>query len=157
MIFRESETTNNRQKYRIYNGFIAYFCQMETNRQKKIAGILQKDLVDVLQKAARDGMKGVIISVTKVNVTTDLSQAKVYLSVFPNNKRDELLDGIKLNSPLIRHELAQRTRDQLRRVPNLSFYIDDSLDYIENIDNSLRGKDVNPIENPDILDKRKKI
>lgn len=130
---------------------------METNRQKKIAGVLQKDLVDVLQSAARDGMQGVLISVTKVSVTTDLSQAKVYLSVFPNEKRDELLDGIKSNSVLIRHELAQRTRNQLRRVPDLQFYIDDSLDYIENIDNSLKGKDVDPIKNPEILDKRKKI
>lgn len=130
---------------------------METNRQKKIAGVLQKDLVDVLQSAARDGMKGVLISVTKVHVTTDLSQAKVYLSVFPNDKRDELLDGIKSNTTIIRHELAQRTRNQLRRVPDLLFYIDDSLDYIENIDNSLRGKDANPIKNPDVLDKRKKI
>lgn len=130
---------------------------METNRQKKIAGVLQKDLVDVLQSAARDGMQGVLISVTKVSVTTDLSQAKVYLSVFPNEKRDELLDGIKSNGVLIRHELAQRTRNQLRRVPDLQFYIDDSLDYIENIDNSLKGKDVDPIKNPEILDKRKKI
>ena len=55
---------------------------METNRQKKIAGVLQKDLVDVLQNAAQDGMKGIIISVTKVNVTSDLSDAKVYLSIF---------------------------------------------------------------------------
>ncbi|MDJ0645118.1 MAG: 30S ribosome-binding factor RbfA [Flavobacteriaceae bacterium] len=130
---------------------------METNRQKKIAGVLQKDLVDVLQSAARDGMKGVLISVTKVHVTTDLSQAKVYLSVFPNEQREKLLEGIKSNTVLIRHELAQRTRNQLRRVPDLLFYIDDSLDYIENIDNSLRGKDDNPIKNPDILDKRKKI
>lgn len=130
---------------------------METNRQKKIAGVLQKDLVDVLQSAARDGMKGVLISVTKVSVTSDLSVAKVYLSVFPNEKRDELLDGIKSNTAAIRHELAQRTRNQLRRVPELLFYIDDSLDYIENIDNSLKGKDLNPIKNPEILDKRKKV
>ena len=61
---------------------------METNRQKKIAGVLQKDLVDVLQSAARDGVKGVLISVTKVQVTSDLSQAKVFLSIFPNAKRD---------------------------------------------------------------------
>ena len=137
--------------------FKCIFVPMETNRQKKIAGVLQKDLVDVLQSAARDGMKGVLISVTKVNVTTDLSMAKVYLSVFPNTKRDELLKGIRSNTTLIRHELAQRTRNQLRRVPELQFFIDDSLDYIENIDNSLRGKDRDPIKNPDILDKRKKI
>lgn len=130
---------------------------METNRQKKIAGVLQKDLVDVLQNAARDSMKGILISVTKVSVTTDLSQAKVYLSVFPAEKREELLVGIKSNTALIRHELAQRTRNQLRRMPDLLFYNDDSLDYIENIDNSLRGRDADPIKNPDILDKRKKI
>ena len=130
---------------------------MESNRQKKIAGILQKDLVDVLQSAARDGMKGVLISVTKVQVTADLSQAKVYLSVFPNDKRDSLLEGIKSNTSRIRHELSQRTRNQLRRVPELFFYIDDSLDYIENIHQSLRGKDVDPIKNPEILDRRKKI
>lgn len=130
---------------------------METNRQKKIAGVLQKDLVDVLQSAARDGVKGVLISVTKVQVTSDLSQAKVFLSVFPNDKRDELLEGIKSNAPLIRHELAQRTKNQLRRVPSLAFFVDDSLDYIENIDASLSGKDEDPIKNPDILPKRRKL
>jgi len=130
---------------------------METNRQKKIAGVLQKDLVDVLQSAARDGVKGVLISVTKVQVTSDLSQAKVFLSIFPNAKRDELLEGIKSNAPLIRHELAQRTKNQLRRVPGLAFFIDDSLDYIENIDASLQGKDEDPIKNPEILPKRRKL
>jgi ribosome-binding factor A len=129
---------------------------METNRQKKIAGVLQKDLVDVLQHAAREGMKGVIISVTKVTVTTDLSIAKVYLSVFPKEKRKDVIDGIKSNAPLIKHELAQRTRNQLRRMPELTFYLDDSLDYIEDIDQSLRGDVENPIKNPDLLSKRQK-
>ena len=128
----------------------------QTNRQKKIAGVIQKDLVDVLQKAAQDGMKGTIISVSKVTVTTDLSIAKVYLSVFPSEKRDELVTGIQSNTSLIRHELAKRTRNQLRRMPELSFYGDDSLDYIENIDKSLRGEDTNPIENPDVLPRRQK-
>lgn len=129
---------------------------METNRQKKIAAVLQKDLVDVLQNAAREGMKGVIISVTKVGVTTDLSLAKVYLSIFPNEKRDELLEGIKTNTVLIRHELAKRTRNQLRRMPELTFYLDDSLDYIEDIDASLKGDVENPIKNPEILSQKKK-
>jgi len=117
---------------------------------------LQKDLVDVLQHAARDGMKGVIISVTKVSVTTDLSLAKVYLSVFPNEKRSEIMEGIASNTPLIKHELAQRTRNQLRRMPDLTFFLDDSLDYIENIDQSLRGDVEDPIKDPDLLSKRKK-
>ncbi|RXP44521.1 30S ribosome-binding factor RbfA [Lutibacter sp. HS1-25] len=129
---------------------------METNRQKKIAGVLQKDLAEVLQHAAQDGMKGVIISVTKVNVTSDLSQAKVYLSVFPQLKREIILKGVQENTATIRYEMARRTKEQLRRMPNLLFYIDDSLDYIEGIDNALRGKNENPITNPEILNKRQK-
>ncbi|PKA98227.1 ribosome-binding factor A [Flavobacteriaceae bacterium MAR_2009_75] len=130
---------------------------METQRQKKIAGVIQEDIVDILQRAAIEGgLQGTLISVTKVNVTTDLSIAKVYLSIFPNNKAAELMEGIKSNQPLIKHELAQRTRNQLRRVPELLFFLDDSLDYIENIEKSLKG-DENPIENRDLLDKRKKL
>ena len=128
----------------------------ESNRQKKIASVLQRDLVDVLQNAAtQGGMRGIIISVSKVSVTVDLSIAKVYLSIFPNNKGAELLEGIKNNAPLIKHEIAQRTRHQLRRMPELDFYIDDSLEYIEKIDRSLKGID-NPIKDPDLLEKRKK-
>jgi len=130
---------------------------MESNRQKKIGSVLQQDLVDVLQNAAtQGGMRGIIISVTKVKVTVDLSIAKVNLSIFPIDKREELLEGIKSNSALIKHELAQRTKHQLRRMPRLEFFIDDSLEYIDNIDRSLKGLD-NPIDNPDLLGKRKNI
>ena len=129
---------------------------METQRQKKIAGIIQKDLAEILQRAATDGgMRGTIISVTKVSVTADLSIAKVYLSIFPSKEAPEVLEGIKSNQPLIRHELAQRARHQFRRMPELIFYLDDSLDYIENIDKSLEGGD-DPIDNPDLLPRRKK-
>ena len=129
---------------------------MESQRQKKIASVLQRDLVEVLQGAAtQGGMKGILISVTKVNVTVDLSIAKVYLSIFPIVKGTELLEGIKSNAPLIKHELSQRTKHQLRRMPQLIFYIDDSLEYIDQIDQSLKGIE-NPIENPDLLEKRKK-
>lgn len=129
---------------------------MESNRQKKIGGILQQDLAEVLQGAAtRGGLKGVLISISKVNVTSDLSIAKVYLSVFPNKEADELLKGIRSNTPLIRHELAQRTKHQLRRMPNLEFFIDDSLEYIDRIEKSLKGED-NPIVDPKLLEKRKK-
>lgn len=129
---------------------------MESNRQKKIAGILQQDLAEVLQRAASSGgLKGVIISVSKVNVTVDLSIAKVYLSIFPNKEAKALLEGIRSNTPLIRHELSQRTRHQLRRMPHLEFFIDDSLEYIDGIERSLKGED-NPLDNTDLLDKRKK-
>lgn len=129
---------------------------METNRQKKIAGVLQKDLVDILQGEVRkNGISNLIISVSKVNVSSDLSIAKVYLSVFPQVKAGELLNAVRSNAPLIKHDLSQRVKLQLRKVPNLFFHIDDSLDYIEKIDNALVGKE-NPIENPELLIKRKK-
>ena len=129
---------------------------MESQRQKKIASVLQRDLVEVLQGAAtQGGMKGILISVTKVNVTVDLSIAKVYLSIFPIDKGAELLEGIQSNAPLIKHELSQRTKHQLRRMPQLIFYIDDSLEYIDQIDKSLKRTE-NPIENPDCLRNVKK-
>ncbi|VXB43266.1 Ribosome-binding factor A [Flavobacterium sp. 9AF] len=129
---------------------------METNRQKKIGALLQNDLVDILQGEIRkNGISNLVISVSKVNVTSDLSIAKVFLSIFPTDKSAEILDAIKTNTPLIKHDLSQRVKNQLRKVPNLIFYIDDSLDYIEKIDNALSGKE-NPVLNPELLDKRKK-
>ncbi len=128
----------------------------ETNRQKKIAGVLQKDLIDILQGEARNSLKGVLISVTKVYVTSDLGEAKIYVSVFPSKQRNKLIAAIQKNTHTIRYELARRTRNQLRRMPNLVFYSDDSLDYIEGIDTALKGEDANPILDPKILPKRQK-
>ena len=129
---------------------------METNRQKKIGGVLQNDLVDILQGEIRkNGISNLVISVSKVIVTTDLGVARVYLSIFPTEKAAETLAAIKSNSQLIKHDLSQRVKLQLRKVSNLSFYIDDSLDYIETIDNALKLKE-NPIVNRELLDRRKK-
>ena len=129
---------------------------MESQRQKKIASVLQRDLVEVLQGAAREGgMQGVIISVTQVKVTVDFSIAKVYLSIFPIKQAKILIEGISSNAPIIKHELAMRTKHQLRRMPELLFFIDDSLEYIDQIDRSLKGTE-NPILNDNILQKRKK-
>lgn len=129
---------------------------METNRQKKIGGVIQKDLADILQGILRNnGVTGVLVSVTKVYVTTDLSEAKVYLSIFPNSNAEKLIEELKSQQPAIKHELAQRTRHQLRRVPELQFYLDDSLEYIDNIEKSLKRIE-DPINNPDLLAKRKK-
>lgn len=130
---------------------------METNRQKKIGALLQNDLVDILQGEIRkNGVSNLVISISKVAVTTDLSLAKVYLSVFPSEKGGEILNAVKSNAPLIKHDLAQRVRLQLRKVPNLVFYIDDSLDRIEALDKELKGEN-NPIANPDLLPRRKKL
>lgn len=133
-----------------------YFCTMETNRQKKIGSLLQNDLVDILQGEVRkNGVHNLIISVSRVNVTSDLSIAKVFLSVFPSDKGSEILAAVKSNAPLIKNDLAQRVKNQLRKVPTLIFYIDDSLDYIEKIDKALTGEE-NPVKDPGLLYKRKK-
>ena len=124
--------------------------------KKKIGALLQNDLVDILQGEVRkNGMTNLIISVSKVNVTSDLSIAKVFLSVFPSEKGSEILAAVKSNAPMIKHDLSQRVKNQLRKVPNLIFYVDDSLDYIENIDKALKGEE-NPVQNPELLEKRKK-
>ena len=129
---------------------------METNRQKKIGGVIQRDLADVLQSHLRDaGVTGILISVSKVKVTTDLSQGKAYLSIFPTKNAESILKEITILKPKIKHELAQRTRNQLRKMPELNFYIDDSLEYIEKIERSIKGEE-NPIEDRDLLSRRKK-
>lgn len=111
---------------------------METTRQAKISRLLQKELSEIfrLQTAKTHG---VIISVSAVRVSPDLSIAKVYLSVFPSEKSQELLESIKRSAKTIRYDLAQKVRFQLRKTPELSFYLDDSLDYLENIDNLLKS------------------
>lgn len=143
------------QRY-VFEGLMLYFCTMETNRQKKIGSLLQSDLVDILQGEVRkNNISNLIISVSKVSVTTDLSIAKVHLSIFPTDKGSELLNAIQTNKSLIKHDLAQRVKNQLRKVPDLQFYIDDSLDYIEKIDKALSGEE-NPITQPELLPRRKK-
>lgn len=129
----------------------------ETNRQKKIAGVLQNDLAVVLQKMLREsGQLGIIISVSKVTVTTDLSLSKVFTSVFPPDKSDLIVKELNELKPKIKHQIAQKTKHQLRKMPDLVFYNDDSLEYINNLENAVKGKD-NPIKDPDLLDKRKNI
>ncbi|GGD80475.1 30S ribosome-binding factor RbfA [Planktosalinus lacus] len=129
---------------------------MESNRQKKIAGVLQNDLASILQKALIDsGQTGILISVSKVQVTVDLSIAKVYVSVFPSAHAVSVVNEINEVKHKIKHQTAQLTKNQLRRMPELIFYNDDSLDYIDKIDKAVKGEE-NPIDNPDLLDKRKK-
>lgn len=129
----------------------------ETNRQKKIAGVLQNDLAVVLQKMLRDsGQLGIIISVSKVTVTTDLSLSKVYTSVFPPEKAELIVKELNDLKPKIKHQIAQKTRHQLRKMPDLAFFNDDSLEYISKIEEAVKG-DVDPIKDTDLLDKRKNI
>ena len=110
---------------------------MESTRQAKIARLLQKELSEIFRLQTAK-MRGVIVSVSAVRVSPDLSTARAYLSVFPSGKAQEVIESINKSAKIVRYELAQRVRYQLRRTPELSFHLDDSLDYIENIDNLLR-------------------
>ena len=118
---------------------------METTRQKKVSKLLQKDIAEILQKKLKkQGSLGVILSITKVSVTVDFSVAKVFLSVFPSQMSDQIIQEVSKMSSRIRHEVAQKAKKQLRKVPELLFFLDDSLDYIEKIEDSLKGLD-NPL------------
>lgn len=110
---------------------------METTRQNKIARLLQKELSDIFQKQTKS-MPGVLVSVSAVRISPDMSIARGYLSVFPSEKADEILKNINGNTKSIRFELGTRVRHQLRIIPELKFFVDDSLDYLERIDELLK-------------------
>ena len=112
---------------------------MESNRLQKINRLILKELSEIFLLETRK-MQGVLISVTQVRVTPDLGIAHAYLSVFPSEKGKELLENINENIKQIRFDLGKRVGQQLRVVPNLAFYLDDSLDYLENIENLLKDK-----------------
>ena len=110
---------------------------MQGTRQNKIARLLQKELSQIFQEQTRS-MHGVMVSVTQVRVSPDLSVCTAYLSIFPSEKGEELLGNIEKNNAQLRHHLRQRVRHQLRIIPELRFFIDDSLDYIDHIDELLK-------------------
>lgn len=111
---------------------------MSSTRQSKIERLLQRDLGDIFQKGTNDLFRGKMITVTKVRISPDLSSARAYLSLFPVEDKKEFIDYINSVEGQIRYDLAKRVRHQLRKVPALSFFVDDSLDYIENLDNLLK-------------------
>lgn len=110
---------------------------MYTIRQNKVSRLIQKELADIFQHESRDHFNGKLISVTVVRISKDLSVAKIYLSIFPTEGTNEVLGLIKQLSPQIRGMLGRKVGKQLRIVPELDFFIDDSLDYIEKIDKAL--------------------
>ena len=119
---------------------------MESTRQKKVARQIQKDVAEILLHKTSSILPGALISVSKVRMSPDLSYAKVFLSVFPLKDKSAFLKSVSNHASEIRNELGRRVRHQLRIVPDLTFYIDDSLDYAENIDRLLRGDDTNSPE-----------
>ncbi len=109
---------------------------METTRQNKIARLIQKDLSNIFQAQTRQ-TRGILVSVSVVRISPDLSVAKAYLSIFPSAKAQEILQNINDHASQIRFEMGKLQRHQLRIIPELKFFLDDSLDYLENIDKLL--------------------
>lgn len=109
---------------------------MEGKRQAKIARLIQKELSEIFRRQTA-ALGNTLVSVSTVRVSPDLSIAKAYLSIFPPEKAHEILENIKRQSKTVRYELAQAVKQTLRKCPDLAFYLDDSLDYVENIDRLL--------------------
>lgn len=111
---------------------------MESTRQKKVARLIQKEMAEFFQKESRTYFNGAFITVTTVRISPDLGYAKIYLSMFKVPNQQELLGQIELLKKDIRKKFGEKIRHQLRIVPELEFFIDDSLDYLENIDRLLK-------------------
>jgi len=120
---------------------------MESQRQKKISVLIQKDISNIIQSFFREKTRtNLIISVTKVSVSPDLSISKIYLSVFPSLNFSTVLDVLNKNKTDIRKKLSGLLKHQLRIIPDIVFFVDDSLDYIDKIEEALKGEGENPIK-----------
>ena len=111
---------------------------METTRQQKVARLLQKELAAILQTEGKNLYGSALVTVTQVSVAKDFSFARVYISVFATGDKSEIIKKMEANKKEIRFRLGQHIKNQLRIVPELVFEIDNTLDYIENIDNLLK-------------------
>ncbi len=99
--------------------------------------MLQREISEIFQREVRGKFGGAMITVTKVNITSDMSVARVYLSLFATNDKAALLETIVYHTSEIRYHLGKRIRNQVRAIPELEFYLDDSLDYIDKIEDLL--------------------
>ena len=111
---------------------------MESTRQSKVAKQIQKDISDIFSKEGADLVKGAMVTVTAVRMSPDLGYAKIYLSIFPFEKSKAIMDAVTQQEWRIRKALGTRIRNQLRIVPELTFFLDDSLDYVAHIDELLK-------------------
>ena len=128
----------------------------ETPRQMKINKVIQHEIAYLIQDAIRKSNNpNLMVSVTKVKVVPDISIAKVYVSIFPKDKVDMYIENLKTNKNQLRHDLSQKLKSQLRKVPELNFYLDESLDYIEKIDKELTNGE-NPLKKLSSLEPRQK-
>ncbi len=110
----------------------------ESTRQQKIARQLQRDLAEIIRSKGMVAYNGAMVTVSEVRVTPDLSQAKVYVSIFPSSKAEQVMEIIRNSVKQLRGELGRLVAKQLRIVPELLFFLDTSLDYAEHIDELLK-------------------
>lgn len=112
---------------------------MESIRQQKMSRLIQKELAGIFLREVKDLFSGAMITVTRVRMSPDLSVARVYVSIFAVKNKDSIYEDIEIYTSEIRKHLGNKIRKQVRIIPELKFFIDDSLDYIENIDNALKS------------------
>jgi ribosome-binding factor A len=111
----------------------------ESTRQKKVSRLIQKEIADIFLRKGNEYARGKMISITRVRISPDLSYAKVYLSIYPSGNQNDILHSVQGHLPKIRFDLGHKVRSQLRIVPEIAFFIDDSLDYIDNINKLLKS------------------
>ncbi len=110
-----------------------------STRQNKISRLIQREMADILLRLNKTRFSGKLISVSVVRVTKDLGIARICLSIFPSEFTEEILSNIQESNKQLRGELGRKVGKNLRAIPELEFYIDDSLDYIDNIDKLLHS------------------
>ncbi len=114
-----------------------YVMEQFSTRQNKISRLVQREMADILLQLNKSKYHGKLISVTIVRVTKDMGIARIYLSIYPSEFANEILSEIQMNGKSLRGELGRRIGKSVRIIPELEFYIDDSLDYIDHIDDLL--------------------
>jgi len=107
-------------------------------RQEKVAKQIQRDMSEIIQRHTPGQMKGLMLTVTNVRITPDLGQARIHVSVFPSEHSREIIKELNDHAGYYRNELGQKIRHQIKKIPEVKFYLDDSLDYIDNIENLLK-------------------
>ncbi|WP_426475830.1 30S ribosome-binding factor RbfA [Chryseobacterium balustinum] len=118
---------------------------MESNRQRKVAQIIQEDFAELFRKQASESKQNFLVSVSDVKVTPDLGIAKIYLSIFPQEFRSSIMAEIEANKAQYRNFIGHKMAKQVRIIPQLSFYLDTTLDDVEKIERELRGEGDNPV------------
>lgn len=111
----------------------------ESTRQKKVSRLIQKEVADIFLRKGNEYAPGKMISVTRVRISPDLSFAKIFLSIYPSGNQEQILHSVQEHASRIRFDLGHKVRSQLRIVPEIAFFIDDSLDYIDNINKLLKS------------------